>query len=138
MASANILSTHSEGFTFETRIDNHIIRTGMPAKNGSTSSGVSPKSLMLVSLAGCTGIDIVMILEKMKVEYSNFNIAVDAELTETDPKTYHKVLITYTISIKDEDKSRMEKAVNLSMKKYCGVSAMFNKFAELESKILFI
>lgn len=92
---------------------------------------------MLVSLAGCAGVDVVMILNKMWVEFSEFSIDVDAELTETEPKVYQSVKLIYKIKVKKEDQPKVEKAVDLSENKYCGVSAMFSSFAKLETDIRF-
>lgn len=102
------------------------------------STGVRPKALILSSLAGCTAIDVVDLLRKMRVEYSDFKIDVEGELTEEHPKTYHTIHLTYFIKLKEEDKSKMEKAVNLSQEKYCGVSAMIKKFADLKVKIEYL
>ncbi len=99
----------------------------------SVSTGVRPKALILSALAGCTAIDVVDLLKKMRVEFSDFKIDVEGELSEEHPKIYHTVTLTYYIRLHDEeDKSKMEKAVNLSQEKYCGVSAMVKKFADLK------
>lgn len=97
--------------------------------------GTQPKILMLASLAGCTGIDIVDILEKMRVGFSNFTIKVIGDLTEETPIVYNKISILYSIKVNEEDKIKVEKAVNLSKDKYCGVSKMYESFAELTFEI---
>ena len=113
------------------------IRIDSSGDEGTT--GVRPKALILSSLAGCTAIDIVDILKKMRVEYSDFRIDVAGELTEDIPKTYHAIHLTYFIKLQNaDDKSKMEKAVNLSQEKYCGVSAMVKKFADLKVKIEYL
>lgn len=97
--------------------------------------GTRPKALMLASLAGCTGIDIVDILEKMRVDFSEFSIKVTGNLTDSTPSVYDKVTILYTIKVKEEDEVKVEKAVKLSQDKYCGVSKMFESFADLSFEI---
>ena len=97
--------------------------------------GTRPKILMLASLAGCTGIDIVDILEKMRVNFSEFSIKVTGNLTETTPAVYDKMKIIYTIKVAKEDEVKVEKAVKLSQDKYCGVSKMFESFAEISFEI---
>jgi putative redox protein len=62
---------------------------------------------------------------------------VDVELTETEPKVYQSVKLIYKIKVKKEDEPKVEKAVDLSQDKYCGVSAMFRSFAKLETDIRF-
>jgi len=104
-----------------------------------TSTGVRPKALILTSLAGCTGIDIVDLLKKMRVEFSDFSMKVWGELTEEHPKTYQTVGLTYFVKLHNPaDKDKMEKAVNLSQEKYCGVSAMVKKFADLKVNIEYL
>ena len=96
------------------------------------STGFRPKALILSALAGCTAIDVVDMLKKMRVEFSDFSIKTSGELTEEHPRTYHIVNITYIVRLANaEDKDKFEKAVTLSEEKYCGVSAMVRKFATL-------
>jgi putative redox protein len=103
------------------------------------STGVKPKALILTSLAGCTGIDIVDVLNKMRVVFSDFSMKVDGDLTDEYPKTYHTVRLTYLIKLQNPaDKDKMEKAVALSQEKYCGVSAMVRKFADLQVTIEYL
>lgn len=103
------------------------------------STGVRPKALILTSLAGCTAIDIVDMLKKMRVGFSDFSIKVSGELTEEDPKTYRTVILTYLIKLQNAaDNIKVEKAVNLSQEKYCGVSAMVKKFADLQVTIEYL
>ena len=75
----------------------------------------------------------------MRVDFSDFKINVEGDLTEEHPKTYHTVHLTYFIKLKTaEDKSKMERAVQLSQETYCGVSAMVKKFATLLVKIEYL
>lgn len=104
-----------------------------------TSTGVRPKALILSALAGCTAIDIVELLRKMRVEFSDFSIKVKGELSEEHPKTYDVVDLIYIIRLSDNaDKEKMQKAVDLSEEKYCGVSAMVRKFAKLNYSIQYL
>lgn len=120
---------------FTTDINGHKILTDTTVDDGGEDSGPSPKRLMLASLAGCTGIDIVSILNKMKVEFSDFSIGVHAALSADHPKIYNLVKITYKIKLAEEDKAKMIKAVSLSTEKYCGVYAMFSSFAKMDTEI---
>ena len=104
-----------------------------------TTTGVRPKALILTSLAGCTAIDVVELLKKMRVEFSDFSIKVSGELTEEHPKTYQTVILTYLVKLNDAaDRDKVEKAVNLSQEKYCCVKAMVKKFAELQVHIEYL
>ena len=99
--------------------------------------GISPKAMMLSSLAGCSGIDIVDILKKMKITDYNLKIDVEGELTEEHPKYYHTVHVNYYFSGPQIDQKKCNRAVQLSIDKYCGVMEMFRKFAIINTKIHF-
>ena len=90
---------------------------------------------MLSSLAVCSGLDVVSILEKMKVELNDFTIKTIGSLTQEHPKYYNKVSIEYHFSGEQLDKEKIKKAVNLSVTKYCGVMEMFRSFAEISTEI---
>ena len=90
---------------------------------------------MLVALAGCTGMDIVSIMRKMRVNFDKFNIRVDADLTEEYPKQYIRMHIIYKVFGKDLPYDKIQRAVELSQDKYCGVSATYRDVLELTYKI---
>jgi putative redox protein len=104
---------------------------------GQLREGLSPKALMLSSLAGCTGLDVVSILEKMKVIVDDFKMEVEGLLTDEHPKTYHTVTLDYHFTGKDLNKEKINRAVQLSIEKYCGVMDMFRQFAEVKTNIHF-
>lgn len=97
--------------------------------------GLSPKALMLSALAGCTGLDVVSVLDKMKVTDYEFKMEVFGELTDEHPKYYHKVKLEYHFYGNDLKEKKFKKAVDLSVEKYCGVMGMFRQFAKLETEI---
>ena len=97
--------------------------------------GFGPKALMLSSLAGCSGLDVDSLLKKMRAEVADFNIIVTGELTEEHPKFYHKVKVDYHFTGTDLKPEKIQKAVNLSVTKYCGVMEMFRQFAEIKTEI---
>ena len=99
--------------------------------------GLSPKAMMLSSLAGCSGIDIVDILKKMKITDYNLQIDVQGELTVEHPKYYKTVAVDYYFSGLNLDEKKCKRAVQLSVEKYCGVMEMFRKFARVKTQIHF-
>lgn len=105
---------------------------------GGKGKGVRPKALMLTSLAGCTGMDIISLLKKMRAEVEGLDINVTGELTEEHPKIYKKVYLEYIFYGKDLKKDKIEKAVQLSDEKYCGVMEMFRQFATITTEIRYI
>lgn len=104
---------------------------------GGTNSGMAPKAMMLSSLAGCSGLDVISTLNKMKVEIDDFKIEVSGELTEEHPKYYHSVVVDYHFYGTDLNKKKCERAVDLSVDKYCGVMEMFRRFAKIETNIIY-
>jgi putative redox protein len=117
-----------EGLLFDSLINNehHVILDAKPESGGS-NKGPNPKPLLLTSLAGCTGMDVVALLNKMRVNFSDFTIDVSAELGDEHPKMYQKIHLIYNIRMDEADHDKMQKAVDLSQDKYCGVSAMLKK-----------
>jgi putative redox protein len=97
------------------------------AIDGGREHGFGPKALLLSGLAGCSGIDVVDILEKMRVPFTEFEIEVAAEQTAEHPKVYKDIMINYKIRTGKENEDKVRKAVDLSLEKYCGVSAMLRK-----------
>ena len=107
-------------------------------ENDGMGNGYRPKALMLSSLAGCSGLDIVPLLKKMRAEVDNIEIDVSANLTEEHPKYYDKVHVTYTFYGNNLKKNMIEKAVGLSVEKYCGVMEMFRSFAKVTTEIIYV
>ncbi len=95
--------------------------------DGDREHGPGPKSLLLSGLAGCSGIDVVDILEKMRVEFSGLVIEAEAEQTDEHPKVFKDILVTYRVKTAAENEDKVRKAIELSLEKYCGVAAMLKK-----------
>lgn len=126
------------GMKFHSLINGHTVIVDADETVGGSDQGPRPKPLMLVALAGCTGMDVVSLLKKMKVNYDSLQINIMAELTEEHPKIFKNVHIVYEFSGQDIDKDKVKKAVDLSQEKYCGVSAMFRHFARLTYEIRYL
>ena len=130
-----VITKWSEGMKFQTIGPNGSSITVGSSLEGDNQKVPSPKALMLSSLAACSGIDVVSILEKMKIKLSDFKIKTIGSLTQEHPKYYNKVLMEYHFYGEQLDKEKINKAVNLSITKYCGVMEMFRSFAEITTKI---
>lgn len=89
--------------------------------------GFSPKALLLSGLAACSGIDVVEILEKMRVPFSGLKIEVETEQTEDHPRVFRDIHIIYHLGMDEENREKAKKAIELSLDKYCGVAAMLKK-----------
>lgn len=111
---------------FDGHIDDHILRLDTGGELGD-DTGPSPKKILLASLAGCTGMDVVSLLNKMRVPFTGFEMDIDADLTDDHPRVYAAIRLIYRFFGNDLDKAKVEKAVKLSKEKYCGISAMLEK-----------
>jgi putative redox protein len=98
-------------------------------------AGFGPKALLLSGLAGCSGIDVVEVLEKMRVPFSGLKIEVEADQTEDHPKVFKDIHIHYIVGTEEENRAKVKKAVDLSLDKYCGVSAMLKKNSKIDYTI---
>ena len=104
---------------------------------GKAREGLSPKALMLSSLAGCSGLDVVSILDKMKINTYDLKMEVEGLLTDEHPKYYHTVILDYHFTGDDLNEEKINRAVQLSVEKYCGVMEMFRRFAEVKTNVHF-
>ena len=133
----NIVTTEWKGnMVFESDNPSHQkLEIDAAEEFGGTNSGLRPKALMLSSLAGCSGLDVVSLLKKMKVNLDDFKIVTTGELTDEHPKYYHTVKVDYHFYGKGLNEKKIEKAVNLSIERYCGVFEMFKHFAKMSTEI---
>ncbi|MDN3664997.1 OsmC family protein [Algibacter miyuki] len=106
-------------------------------ENGGKGEGYRPKALMLSGLAGCSGLDVASLIKKMKLEVDTFKIEIEANLTEEHPKYYDKVTMQFHFYGSDLNEKKLQKTVDLSIEKYCGVMEMFRQFAEMKVETLF-
>lgn len=112
---------------FEANLDDHLLIMDALPESGGENTGARPKKLMLASLAGCTGMDVISMLKKMRIEPKTFNINIEAEVTEEHPKQYISMHLIYEFTGEGLDEDKIRKAVELSQDRYCGVSAVYRK-----------
>ena len=132
-----ISSKWVKNMAFDNQIDRHTVRTDSSGPMDD-DSGASPKKLLLAGLAGCTGIDVVSVLRKMRVPFTGFEMEVEADLTEEHPRVYSEIRLVYRLYGADLDRAKVEKAVQLSKDKYCGVSAMLGKNCPIVYRIEYV
>jgi putative redox protein len=124
-----------EGMSFEAQIDGFKVAIDADNEFGGKSRGPKPKPLMMVALAGCTGMDMVSLLKKMRVDFKSLNVKVEGELTEEHPKHFTKMKVIYEINGDNIDIKKVQKAVDLSKERYCGVSYSYKRIMDLEYEI---
>ena len=123
---------------FEADVDGHKIMMDSSPESGGHDAGSSPKKLMLVALSGCTGMDVVSVLKKMRVEIEKCSIEVQGDVAEEHPKRYTKMHVIYTFTGKNLPLDKIRKAVSLSEETYCGVEALYKLAIEVTSEIKII
>ena len=124
-----------ENMAFESEINGHKIIIDAKEEVGGQDRGPRPKPMMLAALGGCTSMDMVSILKKMRVELLSLNVIVEGELSEEHPKRFTKMHVIYEVEGDNLPMDKLEKAVSLSEDKYCGVSAVYKEVMEITSEI---
>ena len=113
------------GISFVGKTDsNHWVTMDGPEDFGGSNAGIRPKELMLLALGGCTGSDVVAILQKKRIDVRSFEINITAEMTDDHPKVYSSMNIEYVFKGKGIKETDVERAIELSQTKYCGVTKM--------------
>lgn len=124
--------------SFEADVEKHKIRLDTSEESGGNSTGPKPKPLMMVSLAGCTGMDVVSLLKKMKVDFKAFDVKVEGELTEEHPKHYTSMHLVYEVKGDHLPIDKINRAIELSLDRYCGVAATLRKALNLTYEIILL
>jgi putative redox protein len=123
---------------FASEFDGHSIELNGASGADGKRLAFGPKALLLTGLAGCSGIDVVEILRKMKVPFTKFEIRTEADQTEAPPKVFRDIHIEYSIDASPEFEDKVKRAVDLSLEKYCGVAAMLRKNSKIVPKVVLV
>ncbi len=133
MSTKKVYLKQVKGITFNARTDSgHWITMDGPEEFGGSGAGVRPKELILVALAGCTGSDVVSILQKKRVNLKDFEINISAEMSDEHPKVYTAIDLEYVIYGENISTEDVERAIELSQEKYCAVTAMLQKAVSIK------
>ena len=121
----NASVTWEKGLTFKGTADSGFaVELGGSSDAGGDEDGFRPLELMLVSLAGCTGMDVISILLKKRQQISGFLVRVEADQAQEHPKVFTAVRVHYTVTGPAVDPKAVERAIELSETKYCPAQAM--------------
>ncbi len=132
MAQVKAFVKQLQGITFAGKTDsNNWVMMDGPENFGGSDAAIRPKELLLLSLGGCTGSDVAAILQKKRVTVDGFEMNITADMTEEHPKVFSKMNLEYIFYGKDIKEKDVERAIELSQTKYCGVTAMFEKAMEI-------
>ncbi len=127
-----------EDLCFDVDLDGHKFQIDSAEEFGGKKRGPRPKNLMLAALGGCTGMDVASIMKKMKLPYEDLQVNVTGVLTETHPKHFEKMHITYIVKGKNIDRKKVERAVELSQENYCGVTYSYRNSMEITHEIIIV
>lgn len=128
--------TWDSGLAFQVRQDGHQYLIDASPEAGGADRGPRPKALLLSGLGGCTAIDVVSILGKMRVALDGLEVQVSAESREEHPRIFTGIHVRYVFRGKDLPMDKLERAVKLSEETYCGVSAMLRPAVPITSEIV--
>ncbi len=120
-----------ENLLFSSKKENAEIFMNSTLDSETMKNYFAPMELLLVSLAGCTGMDVMAILKKMRQNITKFKVSISAERAPEHPKIYTKINIHYYFEGKNVEKEKVERAIDLSFNKYCSVTAMLKKSSEM-------
>lgn len=134
--SSKSTATWIGDMAFDVEVNNHHFTIDADERVGGKDRGPRPKPLLLASLIGCTGMDVVSILAKMKVSGHKFHLEAEAEQTNEHPKYYHTIYLSYIFEGNNLPIDKLKRAVELSETRYCGVSEMLRKSSKIIVKII--
>ncbi len=113
-----------EGLQFVARDDRgHAFVVDTTTDVGGLNQGITPGRLLLIALAGCTGMDVISILKKKQQKVSSFEVAVWGDQAPDYPRKFVKIKVEYRIKAKDIETEAVERAIRLSEEKYCLIRA---------------
>jgi len=114
----------------------HEVMMDSATDHGGEDSAARPKEMVLHGLGGCTAMDVISILKKMRIEPGEFRVEINADQTEEHPMVFKKIHLKYIFK-GNLDHDKAQKAVALSQTKYCGVSEMLRHSAEISYEIVY-
>ncbi len=129
-----------DGMAFDAKLQGYSFMIDGDEKFGGKNRGPRPKALTLVSLAGCTGMDVISILGKMKVEedIESFEIAADGVVAEEHPKSIKEILVKYIFKGEKLPAAvdKIKRAIELSMDNYCGVISTLKPTVKITHQLI--
>jgi len=131
MESREAVIRHIKELSFVAKAGSNHWTTIDSSHNGNIPAANSPMELVLIALGACTGSDVVSILEKKRVKLTMFELKVTGERAKEFPKVYTKIHIDYNFAGENIKEKDVAHAIDLSMTKYCSVSAMIKRSVEM-------
>jgi putative redox protein len=132
---AKVVWSKGLSFTGSAEVSGFSLPLGADPEVGGQNNGFRPLELLLVGLAGCTGMDVISILAKKRQEVTAFEVRAHAEQAGDHPRVFTRITIEYLLTGRNIDRASVERAVELSETTYCPAQAMLRKAAGIEMKI---
>ncbi|MBP2020012.1 putative redox protein [Symbiobacterium terraclitae] len=124
------------GMAFEARTgSDHTVTMDARPEVGGEDRGPRPTELLLAALGGCTGMDVVSILRKMRVPFERVEVAVEADERAEHPRYFERFRLVYRVFGPDVSADQVRRAVELSETRYCSVAGLFRHGAEISYRI---
>jgi putative redox protein len=111
-----------------------VVQIDASPEHGGRDAGTEPVELLLMSLAGCSGMDVISILEKKRQQVTGFQIEVDGARQEEHPRVYREITVTYLVTGHSVDPAAVARAIELSTTKYCPVFAMLGPTVKMVTR----
>lgn len=124
-----------EGFSFEAEVDGHILKLDLAEEKGGKNTGPRPKPLLLAALSGCSAMDVVSILEKMRIKDYKLKVDMEADTANEHPMYYKSIVMKFYLTGNNLPPEKVKNAVEMSITKYCGVFAQLSKSADIKTKV---
>jgi putative redox protein len=128
-------TTWKHDMAYDSELEGHKISIDGGFDNEGKRLGFGPKSLLLTGLAGCSGIDVVDILTKMKVPFTKLVVDAEADVVDEHPKVFKDITLVYKTDVAADDLDKLKRAIQLSIDKYCGVAAMLKKNSDIKYQV---
>ncbi len=98
------------------------------------NSGATPMEMLLMSLAGCSGISVISILQKKQQHVSQYEVRVQGKRAETHPQVFTEITVEHILTGHNVTPGAVERAIELAEARYCNVSVMLSKVVKLEHR----
>ncbi len=125
-----------DGMYFNGELEGFDVPIDADPEFGGHGKGPKPKGLVLTALAGCTAMDVVSMLRKMRFVLESFSVEADADLTKTHPKVFTQIRLLFRVKGENVTEEKVRQAVELSQDKYCGVTAMLKPSVQISYEIV--
>jgi putative redox protein len=125
-----------QGTTFAaTSGSGHTITIDTSADHGGQNHGPTPMELLLLGLAGCTGMDVIAMLRKARQDVTDYEVHAEGERADTHPRVYTHIVVTHTVHGRNLDPRIIARSVELSATRYCPAAATLGAVARIEEVV---